>query len=154
MARQAVKLEGLNETLAGLATLPKATGKNVLKRAGLAAIGKFIDAAESRAPKMTGQLSRNVEASTRLNRAARGLPGGKMSVVINAGPVTGRNNVVGSKQEHGTRYETADPFMRPAFDETAQPILDELAGAIWAEIDVAAKRLAAKAARLAKKRGR
>jgi HK97 gp10 family phage protein len=154
MARQAVKLEGLNETLAGLATLPKATAKNVLKRAGLAAMGQFIDAAESRAPIMTGQLSRSIEASTRVHRMAGRLPGDKMSVVINAGPVTSRNNVVGSKQEHGTRYETAEPFMRPAFDETAQPILDEIGGAIWAEIDVAAKRLAAKAARLAKKRGR
>ncbi len=154
MARQGVRLEGLNETLAGLATLPKATGKNVLRRAGLSAIGQFVEAAKARAPKMTGQLASNVEASTRLNRTARGLPGEKMSVVIHAGPVTGRNNVVGSKQEHGTRYEAADPFMRPAFDETAQPILDELAGAIWAEIDVAAKRLAAKAARLAKRGGR
>jgi hypothetical protein len=89
MARGSTKLIGLNETLDALAQLPKATSKNVLKRAGLEVLGRFVSVAESLAPKLTGRLSKSVDASTRVNPQARRLPGAKMTVVLNAGPANG-----------------------------------------------------------------
>lgn len=171
-----VKIEGLSELDAALGALPKATARNVLKRA-LKKAGEPI-AAEARrlAPVDEGHLRDSIvvsprlknraglaefsaalrsgaskEAATRALRDARRAAAGSKSFAetyVGAGPLPQAHLV-----EFGTVNMAAQPFLRPAFDRekagAARAIRDELADAI----EKAAARLERKAARLAAKGG-
>jgi HK97 gp10 family phage protein len=158
-------VEGLRDLEKALAELPKATGRNVLRRVLLKRAQPIADAANALAPRDTGRLARAGAVSTRLSRRQAGLQrkeigggprmtdGGfrsdpKQDVTVYAGYPSSPKSIV---QEFGSIDQSPQPFMRPAWDGEKRAALDGIGKDLWAEIDKAAKRLARKAARLAAK---
>lgn len=151
MARQTVKVEGLRELERALADLPKATGKNVLKRVLVKAAAPIERDAAANAPTLSGHLQRDVKTGTRLTRrqAAMNRKAGPSSAEVHVGV----SDPAGVQTEFGNEHQRAEPWLRPAWDANSQGALDTIGGELGNEIDKAAARLAKKAARLAKKGG-
>lgn len=141
-----VKLSGFRELDAALGQLPKATGRNVLRRTGIAALSPIAEDAADRAPEFRSDLKDSVTASTRRPRRHRK----RDEVEVFAGPT---NLPQAHLQEFGTRHHGPQPFMRPAWDAGKMQVLDDVKTALANEIDKAAQRAARKAARLAKNGG-
>ena len=173
-----VKLEGFKELDAALADLTKATAGNVLKRALMKGAEIIANDAKGKAPVDTGKLAGSIAATTRVPAIAdpgkqafaeamsKGLTkaqaGKSARDARRAHPqafarafvgVYASAKVRGIWQEFGTSVHTAQPYMRPAFDNNAQAVLGGLKGDIRAELDRAAARAARKAAKLAAKAG-
>lgn len=141
-----VKTEGFRELNEALGELGKATGRNVLRRSGVAALEPIAEDAARRAPFLFGDLRENVVANTRKPRRHRKAA----EVEIYAGPT---NLPQAHLQEFGTRHHAPQPFMRPAWDAGKDQVLDDLKQSLGDEIMKAAERQARKAARLAAKGG-
>jgi hypothetical protein len=148
-----VRIEGLRETEAALKQLPKATGKNVLRRV-LREIGEPIaaDAAAS-ADQVSGDLARSFGVGTRLspNQSAlhkKMFKDDKASVemFVGAGPLPQAH-----LEEFGSIRNAPTPMLRPAWDAHARSSLDGIAEKLWGHIKAASDRLARKAARAARK---
>jgi HK97 gp10 family phage protein len=139
------KIEGLRECEAALRELPKATGKNALRRALMAAGQPILDEAEQRAPELTGALKRSHAAGTRLTRRQRQQHKAESTVEIFVGP---GGLVQAITQEFGTVKAPAQPFMRPAWDGNKLRALGMIRQSLADEIEKARARLARKAARL------
>lgn len=165
MAGFTVKVEGLRELEGALKELGKATGKNVLRRVLLKRAQPVADAANARAPKDTGKLARSGAATTKLSRRQKALHkaenggGAKMtgagwrsdpksSVEVFVGYPSSPKSIV---QEFGSIDLPPQPFMRPAWDAEQAGVLEGLKDDLWNEIDKAAKRKAARAAKKAAK---
>jgi HK97 gp10 family phage protein len=151
MATQSVKVEGLAELETALIELPKATARNVLKRALIDAAGPIEASAESLAPRLTGALQRSVTISTKLSRRQKALNKKLSDVEIYVGPGA---LVQAITQEFGTSHNRPQPFLRPAWDNNARAALDSIKDDLSQEIEKARKRLARKAERLAQAMGR
>ena len=141
------KIEGLSETLDALAELPKATSKNVLKRALMKAGKPIADDARSRAHKLTGALQRSYGVSDKLSNRQRGEHQKQSEVEVFAGPGA---LVQAITEEFGTAHNPAHPTMRPAWDKHKQTALDSIVADLWDEIEKAAQRQARKSARAAR----
>jgi HK97 gp10 family phage protein len=161
MAKTTIKVEGLKELNDALAELPKATGRNVVRRALIKALGPMERQAEGLAPELTGELRRTIETSTKLSkkqmaahtreyggkavRTAEGFRSDpKTEVFMFMGPAGSAKSIV---QEFGSVNQSPKPYMRPAWDSGAMPALSTIKAELWTEIDKAAKRFAAKAAK-------
>lgn len=147
MARTTVQLEGFRELEAALAELPKATGKNVIKRALLNAAKPIEEAAAENAPALSGHLKRDVSSGTRLTRrqAAQARRAGKSYQEVYVGVA----DPAGVQNEFGNEHQGPQPFLRPAWDANRDEALDRIKTELGQEIDRAAARLARKAARRA-----
>lgn len=146
--KRVLKLEGFRELDAALGELPKATGKNVMRRGMLKALEPMEHIAEARAPYKTGRLQKGIEKGTRLSRAqAREARETKSYVEVYMGP---RPGVVPIVAEFGSYKDSPQPYMRPAWDEDHAALLERMKAFTWGEIRTAAQRLARKAARLTK----
>lgn len=175
-AKTFMQLEGLKELEAALMELPKATGKNVLRRALINAAEPMAEAARNLAPVRLGFLKRSImlsrvkfssgsagkrafaeamargasraEAGAAAREANIGASEDITSALVVMGP--GRNPQA-TFQEFGTVHHPPHAYMRPAWDSgkanAAETIRDELKS----EIEKAAARLARKAARAAAK---
>lgn len=169
-----VKVEGLRELDRALGELPKATGRNVLKRALMKAGGPMAEHARRLAPFDEGDLRKSIavspklgtkagtsefaaamqaglgkDAAVRAMRDARRAAAGSQSfaeVYVGAG-----RNPQAHLQEFGTVHHAAQPFLRPAFESEKRGALVIFKVELEQEIAKAAKRLARKAARLAAK---
>lgn len=148
MARR-FKIEGLRETEAALAALPKSTGKNVLKRVLIKAAAPIEDDAAANAPELSGHLRRDVKTGTRLTRrqAAMNRKLGKSAVEVHVGV----SDPAGVQTEFGNEHQKAEPWLRPAWDANSDGSLEIIKSDLETEIDRAATRLAKKAARRARK---
>lgn len=143
MARQVVRVEGLREIDQALGQLPKATGKNVLRRVGRARLEPMADVARNKVPVDNSDLKDSIAVSTKNPKRHR-----KQSTVeVHMGP--GRHPQA-HLQEFGTQHHGPQPYMRPAWDGGKGDLLTGLADDLWSEIDKAAKRIARKAARQAR----
>lgn len=148
-----VRIEGLRELERALAELPKATGKNVLRRVAVRALEPVMEAARARAPVDKGTLKESLNVSTKLSKRqqrlnARRVAQSKASVELYAGPTAlPHAHLV----EFGTVKMAPQPFMRPAWDATKNKALEIIKSELGSEIDKAAKRLARKRARAAAK---
>lgn len=142
-----VKIEGLRELEATLAELPKATGKNVLRRVLIKAAQPIEADAAAAAPELTGRLRRDVSTGTRLNRrqAAMARRLGKSEVEVHVGV----NDPAGVQNEFGNAHQRPQPFLRPAWDANRQGALETISSDLGAEIAKSAARLARRAARRA-----
>lgn len=150
-----VKIEGLRELEAALSQLPKATGKNVLRRVLKARAEPMARMAASIAPDDPGtsgarDLASSIAVSTKLSPRQRRqhrkmFRNDKASVemFVGAGPLPHPH-----LQEFGTSKMGAQPFMRPSWDASKGPMLEGLKDDLWSEIAKAAARLAKKAAKL------
>lgn len=148
VGRVTVKVEGLRQLAEALGELPKSAGKSVLRRVGMKALQPFDKAWREKAPHLTGALEESGGVGTRLTRRQSRLNrkrDERASVEVFAGP----NNPAAVPQEFGTENQRAQPFARPAWDETKDQALQIVKDELGTEIDKAAQRLARKAARAA-----
>lgn len=144
MARTTVRVEGLREIDAALGQLGKATGRNVLRRVGIARMEPLAEAMVQRVPVDSGDLKDGIAVSTRNPRRNR-----KQSTVeVHAGP--GRHPQA-HLREFGGDGNPPQPYVRPAWDQGKDALLEGIKDDLWAEIEKAAARQARKAARLAAK---
>lgn len=145
-----VKVDGLREVKAALRELPKATGKNVLRRVLIRRAEPVAERARQLAPVDTGQLRDSIVVSTKLGKRQRRGHSKQdrddVDVFVGPGPA----GFYGWMQEFGTARVAARPFMRPAWDAEKAGVLSGIADDLRKEIEKAAARLARKAARAAK----
>lgn len=158
---QSFRIEGLSDLLQALTELPKATGKNVLKRALIKAAGPMQSQAESMAPVETGGLKASIVIGTKLSRRQaaahrrevgstpaitvggfRSAP--QTAVYVFVGPAGSPKSIV---QEFGGAHQAPHSYMRPAWDANKNSALDSISGDLEQEIENARKRLARKAER-------
>jgi HK97 gp10 family phage protein len=150
-----VKLEGFKELDAALGELTKAAARGVLRRAGVKALEPIAVAASAMAPVESGKLQTSVGVGTKLTKRQsilhrKSVKDDKSSVEVFAGA---GGLAQATQQEFGNFKDPAQPFLRPAWDAGKGRVLDDLKTELAAEIGKAAKRAAAKAARLAKAAG-
>jgi HK97 gp10 family phage protein len=158
------RIEGLSELLAALEELPKATGKNVIRRILKKRAQPIADDAEARAPvyagpprkiknKRTGKeitlrpgaLKKSVKVGSKLSRRQRKAAADTKSYTeIYIGPAPLPQATL---QEFGTSKDRPQPFMRPAWDAHKGTLLNGLKDDLWDEISRAAARLARKTAK-------
>jgi len=163
MAKQ-FKVEGLKELEVALRELPKATGKNVLRRTLKSAAQPFDASWRAKAgdnPKTEGRdLKASGGVSNKLNPRQKSLHkkmfrDDKAAVEMFAGPGPRTSAIT---EEFGTDERFHDdgasvgsvdphPFVRPAWDETKMQVLDAVKDSLASEIEKAALRLARKAER-------
>lgn len=145
--RTTTKVEGFRELEAALAELPKATGKNVLKRVLLAAAEPIAGDAAANAPQLSGKLSRDVKTGTRLTKrqASMNRKLGKSEVEVHVGV----SDPAGVQTEFGNEHQSAQPWLRPAWDSNANGALETIKSDLGTEIDKAARRVAKRAAKRA-----
>lgn len=154
-----VKLAGFRELDRALSELPKATGKNVLRRVAKGALEPMADRAAALAPEETGKLAFSIIVSEKRTRRAKGksktrFSGGRFitdastGIEMAMGPASGTGVLqYATFVEFGTVDTPAHPFMRPAWAAGAEPALDYIKANLGSEIDKAASRLAKKRAR-------
>ncbi len=154
-----MKTQGLADLDRALGELPKATAMNVLKRIAMARLEPMAARARELAPDdpntQGNDLKGSIAVSAKVGRYARWRGGKKAnSVEIFMGPA-GQNGShappQGSLQEFGTKDQSPQPFMRPAWDEGKDALLDGIGKDLGDEITRAGARLAKKQARLTAK---
>jgi HK97 gp10 family phage protein len=145
-----VQLSGFRELERALKELPKATGKNVLRRTARGALQPMAQKAKSLAPVDRGDLRDSIMVSekrtkrvARVNRFDR-----NSGIQMAMGPVSG-NAVLNYATfvEFGTVDTAPNPFMRPSWFGAKDEALDYVKANLGREIDRAATRLAKKAAK-------
>ena len=152
-----VKIEGLREVNDALGQLPKATGRNVMRRVAVKRLEPMAEDARNRAASnnWSGELSDSIQASSKAKGYARRINrNSKSEVEAFMGPagVGGKKAPPqGSQQEFGNSNHGPQPSIRPAWDHGKNDLLPGLADDMWDEINKAAARLARKTARLAAK---
>lgn len=165
MTKEVLKVDGLRELELALADLPKATGRNVMRRAMIKALTPMERQAEGLAPSLTGDLRRGISVGTKLSKRQmaqhRKDIGAKTvktesgfrstaqtTLFMFMGPIGSAKSIV---QEFGSSTQSPHPYMRPAWDSNRVQMLDTIKDELWKEIEVAAARLARKAAKLMSK---
>lgn len=163
-----MKITGLKEADAMLSQLSKSVQKRVLTKALLAGGEIVARSARAKAPVLTGRLREYIDVTDKrpddadVGAAAfglakqAGLTGGQAGQVARAANVAAREYqaqvwVGASKrvaeawpQEVGTVHHAAQPYLRPAFEETKSKVADTIAFEIFAGIESALRRRAAK----------
>lgn len=147
MARSTVKVEGLRELGEALKGLPKATQRATLRRVLKLAAQPVQESMRAKAPKLTRDLENSIITGTKLTRrqAKFAKKEGKSFSEL----YVGTSNPAGVPQEFGTFKETAQPFARPAWEETQDQALKIIRDELGGEIEKTRARLARKAAKLA-----
>lgn len=132
------------EVDAALADLPRATGKNVLRRVAKAGLAPIAEEMKRLAPVDYGDLRDSINVTTKNPKGNRK----ESSIEAHAGP--GRLPQA-HLREFGGDHHPAQPYVRPAWDQGKDALLNGIKDSLWNEIENATKRLARKAARLAAK---
>lgn len=146
---QRVKLEGFRDLDDALKELSKSAGKGVLRRSLKKAAEPMAKLGASLAPTgTTGNLSGSVKYGTKLTKRQAKLHrkmfrDDKASVEGFVGP----NDPAAVPQEFGTVDHGPQPFMRPAFDQDAMPLIDRLGSELATELEKSVRRARAKAAK-------
>lgn len=176
MATEKVKVEGLKELEAALKELPKATGRNVIRRALTTAALPVAELARANAPFKEGVLRRSIivskirfskgEAGKAAFAAAmkRGASRAEAAQAAHEANAEGGNDEditsglaeIGPTTEafyahfveFGTAHSVAKPFMRPAFEGNKATAVQVIQAALKEEIAKAVERLAKKQAKL------
>lgn len=151
---QTVKLTGFRELEAALSELPKATGKNVLRRVARGALQPMRNHAADIAPDDPSTTGKDLHSSIGIANLKMGkvrFVRGKFradsstGIAMTMGPE--RQAFHGTFQEFGTVHHAARPFMRPAWDAGADNALEYIKSNLGSEINRAAVRLARKRAK-------
>lgn len=153
-----VRLSGFRELERALNELPKATGKNVLRRTAKGALEPMADSAAAKAPTDEGKLAFSITVSEKRTRRAKGggakLVGGRWRSDASTGieMAMGPGGGLGVLQyaafvEFGTVDTSAQPYMRPAWDSGADTALEYVKENLGSEIARAAAKLAKKRAK-------
>lgn len=139
-----VKVEGLKELEKALQDLPRANAKAVLRRTLKEAGQPVAKTARSLAPVDEGYLRESIDVSSKLSRRQARLHKKQSPVEMFIGPGP---DPAAHLQEFGTVDHVARAFMRPAWDQHKNEVLETIANRTWLEIEKTAKRLAKKAAK-------
>lgn len=151
--KEIVTLEGFEEFERNLALLPKATGKNVLRRIAKGALEPMADIAAAKAPHRSGRLSFSIAVSEKRTRRAK-FSGGRFNtatgIEIAMGPASGFGAALSyaSFDEFGTVDTPAFAYMRGAWDMGAHPALEYIKMNLGAAIDKAVNKMNIKRAKL------
>lgn len=143
-----VRVEGLKEIDAALAELPKATGRNVMRRVGLKRMQPIAETMRQLAPDDPATGGNDLKASINVTTKKPKRHRRESEVEIYAGP---DRRPAGVQQEFGNQHHGPQPFVRPAWDQHEDGLLPGLADDFWPELKKAADRQARKTARLAAK---
>lgn len=144
------KLEGLDQTVANLEELSKATRRNTLRRVLLPAGEPVANDAAQMAPHRSGRLAFSISVSTQLTRRQKQERPKENEAEIYIGPAGGNGALnYASFEEFGTIDTPANPFMRPAWESNRGIVLGLIHSGLTREVDRAAERAARKVARLA-----
>lgn len=140
-----VKLSGFKELAEALEQLPKATARNTLRRVLRKAAEPTREAAQAKAPILSGRLRESVVVGTQLTRRqkADARKEGTYFSEIHVGTAKGYS----VPQEFGTVDHAAQPFMRPAWDQNKDKALKIIGDELGNEIEKAAARRARKLAK-------
>lgn len=156
MARGATfKIEGLRDLDRALSDLPKATSRNVMRRAGIEALQPMASAARNNAPVNNQDLRDSIDVSAKAAGFAKRTGRKVNEVEVYMGPA-GKGQAAppqGSLQEFGTGDHPPQAFMRPAWDAGKHDLAAAVGETLGAEIMRAAARTARKQARLIAKNG-
>lgn len=142
-----VKMEGLRDLERALAELPKSTAKATLRRVLKRAAAPVQASMRAKAPKRTHDLEESIVTGTRLTR--RQARAAKQETKHFSEIHVGTSNPAGVPQEFGWTDGAAQPFARPAWEETQDEALKIIGDELGGEIEKSAARLARKAAKLA-----
>ncbi|WP_315920435.1 HK97-gp10 family putative phage morphogenesis protein [Mesorhizobium sp. SP-1A] len=149
MANRTVTVDGLRDLDAALGHLPKATGKAVLRRTLKKAAEPLISDAKAKVPVLTGALQISISTGTKLTKRQARLhrkmfrdDKASVEMFVGAGGLA-----QATQAEFGNEHQTAEPYMRPAWDANQGQVLDIIKNELGAEIMKAAQRLAKKAAK-------
>lgn len=142
------RVEGSADIMRALRELPKATGKATLVRVGKKRLEPMRDAAVDNAPEDEGDLKESLIISTRQgNKTARQKRNiNTASAEIFMGP-NEQGYPQAIPQEMGSTNNPPKGYMRKAWDEHHEALLEGIGEDISAEINTAAERLARKRAR-------
>lgn len=154
MDARVVKLSGFEDFERNLRELPKATGKNVLRRVGRGALEPMADAAAAKAPVRTGRLSFSISVSEKRTRRASFSRGAFRSspstgIEMAMGPAAGFGAALtyASFDEFGTVDTPAFGYMRYAWNTGAARAVKFIGDNLGDIIAKAANRLAVKRAK-------
>jgi len=123
-----VEVLGDEELLAKLRALGNKSGE-ALKPATLAGAGVVAETAEQKAPRRTDFLAEHIVVEL--------IEEEDTLVVAGVGPH--KDAFWGTFQELGTPHHAAQPFLRPALDETAEKVTKKIGEAAWHELERAAR---------------
>ncbi len=162
---QKFRIEGLKELDKALGELPRATGKNVLRRVARKALEPIIEDAKTKAPvglegksAKKSRLRDTLAVSPKLSRRQKSLhrkmfASERSSVEMFAGAAAHLFVPQAVMQEFGTKNHGPQPFLRPAWDGGKARLLNDIKLDLAAEIQKAALRVARKKARASKRIG-
>jgi hypothetical protein len=148
------KFVGMSDVDKALAQLTQSTAKNVLRRVGRQALVPFDKAWRERAPvdlepDETGKhLKDSGGIGSKLSKSQRQAHERASSVEVFAGPGPHPKAV---QQEFGNENHAPQPFLRPAWAEAGEQIVEGVAAGLRPELDKVIKNLERKAARAAAK---
>lgn len=153
-----VRVEGLRELEQSLRELPKAVARNALRRVLIKRAQPMAETMRALVPDdpatpETKDLKGSIGVGTKLSKRQAKLHRREnrddkqfAEVFVGAGPKPHAH-----LQEFGTVNHGPQPFVRPAWDQHKDSILEGIKDDLAKEIDKTAKRRAARAARLAAK---
>ncbi|ACT83021.1 hypothetical protein gp8 [Burkholderia phage KS9] len=125
-----VQILGLSDLRADFGKLAKAQSTKALRRATVAGAKVIRDEARARAPKKTGKLRRNIVSAALRQKDAPGIATAGVRVRTKGKGDSPSNAFYWRFVELGTPHMRAQPFVRPAFDES----IGQAEGAIRTEI--------------------
>lgn len=149
-----IQVQGLDDLVNALKELPKrATERNVVQRALKKAAQPTRDLASALAPydpeDPAPHLRDVIEVGTKTASHQANPFSGPGDVTVYVGPTRTAGHQHDIEEEFGTFKDKPQPYLRPAWEATKDRALNDLGFFMWAEIDGALIRVAAKAARLA-----
>ncbi len=158
------RIEGLKELDKALGELPRATGKNVLRRVARKALEPIIESAKANVHVDSGELRDSFAVSTKLSFTQKRLhknmfASERSSVEMFAGAGAHLRVPQGVFEEFGVKRKgknnksTPHPSLRPAWDGGKAGVLNDIKRDLAAEIQKAALRVARKKARTFKRAG-
>lgn len=139
-----VKVAGLKELDAALSQFTP-TKRRAIGRVALDNAGEIVaKAARALAPVDEGHLRESIDVSGTLSRRQKTEHTKRAEQERFVGP---GSHPQGHLREFGSDGNPPHPFMRPAWDETKNQVLDRIGDELWIGIEKAAKAAARKAAR-------
>lgn len=132
-----VAVEGLADLDAILGELKFSTAKGVLRRVAIEALQPMDDAWRAKVKRLTGHLAESGGVGTKLTRSQKAALEKDSNVEVYCGP---GGDPAAIQEEFGNHHQAADPFMRPAWDETQDQVLARVGTGLAFEIEATSAR--------------
>jgi len=135
-----IRISGFKELDEAFKTLPTAVSRRTLRAAIKKALLPVASDASRNAPRDKGVLGENIKYGTKLARGQQG------DSTVRKGYASGfvgtiRKSAHGLFKEFGTSKDSAEPFMRPAWDSGKAKVLQVISDESWKSLQKMAIRL-------------